>query len=280
MAAARRKRTWPDGMPRRDNTNFDRQLIGKSASGSFPDKLPLVHVTAAWPAKEIIRDRKLLASHCDVFDAEMLYFFVLRPAYRSKFGDKESHQLSRFPVAFVLRPEAVHSPKHVYPFDTGGAAKGAFATQADKYVQLEDYGLEPTHAAAVAHIGWAFGSLEAYFEGRLRDGIQDEVKPFESVVVSFIDIARMGVEGSNEHDKRASTVELAASHNVDLADNLLLVILPKQLLEANAPLLDALKTLNADIEPYDWQPNRAPDEFQKDILRISREWYRRQGIMS
>jgi hypothetical protein len=279
MPGGRQKRTWAGGMLRRDNINFDRQLIERAAPTGLRQELPLVHVTAAWPAQEVVREGKFVTKHCDVFDSDLVYFFVLRPAYRSKFGTEESHQLSRFPVVFILRPEAVPNPRHVYPFDTGGAAKGAFAKQADKYVPLEDYALAPTHAAAVGHIGWAFGTLEAYFEGRLKDGIQDNVRPFESVISGYIDVARMGVEGSNEHDKRASTIELAAGHNIDLAGNVRLVILPKQFLEENRTLFDKLEALGTDIELYDWQPNRAPDEFQKDILRISREWYRSQGIM-
>jgi len=279
MAKRGGKPTWKDGMPRRDGVNYDRQLIPRSAPGGLPAALPLVHVTAAWPAKEIVRSGKFTTKHCDVFQTELLYFFVLRPAYRSKFGQKESHQLSRFPVVFILRPEAVADPRHVYPFDTGGAAKGAFSKQADPYVPLEDYALEPTQAGAVGHIGWAFGTLDAYFEGRLRDGLLDGIPAGESVTRGFIDVARMGVEGSNDHDKRASTVELAASHNIDLKGNVELVILPKQYLEGNTALLDELTDLGADIELYDWQPNRAPDEFQKDIMRISREWYQRKGIM-
>lgn len=279
MARRGRKPTWRSGMQRREGVNYDRQLISRSAPDGLPAALPLVHVTAAWPAKEIVRSGKLITKRCDVFEAELLYFFVLRPAYRSKFGNEESHQLSRFPVVFILRPEAVADPRHVYPFDTGGAAKGAFAKQADPYVPLEDYAVASTHAGAVGHVGWAFGSLESYFEGRLRDGLQDEVPAGESVTRGFIDVARMGVEGSNDHDKRASTIELAASHNIDLPGNVELVILPKQFLEGNATLLDEIKAFGANVELYDWQPNRSPDEFQKDILRISREWYQRRGIM-
>lgn len=253
--------------------------MNRAGAAPLPEDLPLVHVTAAWPAKEIVAAGKLVTRRCPVFESELLYFFALRPAYRSRFGAEESHQISRFPVVFVLRADAVKQPLHAYPFDTGGAALGAFAKQADKYVPLEDYALEPSHRGVSQFISWAFGTLDAYFDGRLRATLQDEVRPHESVAVSYLDIARMGVEGSNEHDKRASTVEIASSHNVDLAGNVQLIVLPKQYLEGNQTLLDSLKPLGADLETYDWQPNRTPDEFQKDIMRICRDWYRRQGIM-
>lgn len=182
-----------------------------------------------------------------------------------------------------MRPEAVKDPRHVYPFDTGGAAKGAFAKQADPNVPLEDYALEPSHAAVARFMSWAFDDVESYFEGRLRENLQTEVHSYEMVASGYLDIARMGVEGSNEHDKRASTIEVAASHNVDLMGNIQLMIFPKQFLEDYEAFHDNLKkleALGADLETYDWQPNRTPNEFQKDIMRITQEWYRKKGILT
>jgi hypothetical protein len=271
-------RTWPNGLPRRQDNNFDRQLIGHTGLATLPEMLPLVHVTSVWCGKEIVLKRVLETNFCPVFGTELLYFFVLRPAYCLPHGNKESHQISRFPVVFVVHPEAVPEPRHVYPFDTGGAAKGAFAKQADPYVPLEDYALRPAHASASAFISWAFGDLESYFEGRLREGLQQGLSPHELVASGYLDIARMGVKGSNEHDKRASAVELAASHNVALEANVQLAIFPKQFLEGNEPFLAEIRELElrgAHVETYDWRPNRTPNEFQEDIMRICRQWYAR-----
>lgn len=281
---ARRKpiRRWSNGLPRREDGNFDRQLIGLAGSQALSPS-PLVHVTGVWKGKEIVERGTLKTGPCDVFPGELLYFFVLRPAYSLPRGGQESHQISRFPVVFIVRPEAVKDPRHVYPFDTGGAAKGAFVTQADPNIPLEDYALLPSHAAAAEFIGWAFGDLESYFEGRLREGLQEEIPYSRMVAAGYLDIARMGIEGSNSHDKRASAVEIASSHNVDLLGNVRLIILPKQFLEENDRFLEELRKLEAagaDVETYDWQPNRTPNEFQKDIMRISREWYKRRGIIN
>lgn len=280
--ARKRKRIWPSGLPRRDDNNFDRQLIGLSGPKALQQSLPLVHITGVWRGKEIVQRGTLKTKACDVFLTELLYFFVLRPAYCLPFGNQASHQITRFPVVFILRPEAVKNPRHVYPFDTGGAARGAFAEQADPHIPLEDYALDPTHVAATKFIGWAFGDLESYFEGRLREGVQDDISPSDIVASAYLDIARMGMEGSNLHDKRASGVEVAASHNVDLRGNVRLAIFPKQFLEKNQPFVNELKELEAqgaDLAIYDWQPNRTPNEFQMDLMRICREWYCRKGIM-
>lgn len=275
-------RRWPKGMNRRTDANFDRQLIGRTGDLEIAGDLPLAHVTAVWPAKEIIRAGKLVTRLCDVFALKLLYFFVMRPAYVSRYSEEPSHQITRFPAVFVVDPGAVTQPVHVYPFDSGGGAKGAFQEQADKYVPLEDYALEPRLGAVKEFVAWAFGSIEAYFEGRTRLELAREIMPHESVAISYLDIARMGVDGSNVHDKRASTIEIAASHNVDLPGNLRLLIIPKQFLEGNSGLerdVAVLKQHGTDIELYDWQPNRRPSEFQRDLMRITREWYARQGLI-
>jgi hypothetical protein len=257
-------------MRRRESPPFDRQLCKYCDRGALPDKLPLVHVTPVWSANEIVSKGRLETRNCTVFDKQLLYFFVLKPVYRSRYGTDESHQLSRFPVAFVVSPKAVAAPLHVYPFDTGGAAKGAFAQQADPYVPLEDYALEPTHAAAAGHIGWAFGTLENYFEGVLKDDLLDNVPPFEIVTRGYVDVARMGRTGSNIHDKRASTLEIAASHDVDLKGHILVAVIPRQYLEGNTAFVEKLTQLNIPTELYDWQPNTMPDQFQDEITQIVR----------
>lgn len=260
-------------MPRRPNVAFERNLQKLSAPADQPGALPLAHVTSAWKASEIVKGGQLETRNCDVFNDDLLYFFVLRPAYRAKDGDQPSHQLSRFPVAFVVRPSAVPHPRHVYPFDTGAAAKGAFANKADNEVYLEDYALAPDHKGATGHIGWAFGTVDAYFRGELRTNIEDGVSFTDSVTRGYIDVARMGRENSNEHDKRASAIELASSHDVALKGNLLLAILPKPYLEDGTTLVDELNAMDVAIEYYDWQPNRAPDEFQKDLMELIFAWF-------
>lgn len=263
-------------MQRRKDQNFDRQLIGLQGPKSDFGDLPLVHVTAAWTSKEILRAGKLITKRCRVFGKDLVYFFVARPAYRTKLGAQESHQLSRFPVGFVFKQSAVPVPYHAYPFDTGGAADGAFDSQADPFVPLEDYALRPDYKSVSKFLGWAFGESKSYLRGRLRSDLSNEVQAYESVAVSYMDIARLGVDGSNEHDIRASAIEISASHNVDLHGQLDLLVAPKQFVEGNEPVSTMIKPLvgaGAKLKLYDWQANRTPNEYQSDIQRIVESWY-------
>jgi hypothetical protein len=210
------------------------------------------------------------------FVSYLIYFFVLRPAYRRRNGDEKSELINRFPFVFVLSPDAV-IPFHVYPFDTGGAADGIFSDQADEYVCLEDYELEPTHDAAAAHIGWAFRTLKDYFDGNLRNNLMGDLPAHETVTRSYHAIAGMAKVGSNQPDKRASAIEITSSHNIPLKGNVVLAVIPRQYLEddgrENTLFMNQLKALGIDWETYEWQPNTTPNELQEEISRIIRDYF-------
>jgi hypothetical protein len=89
----------------------------------------------------------------------------------------------------------------------------------------------------------------------------------------------LGLDGSRKHDKRASALEVASFHNVELLENSALVIFPAGFLENKRlkPYFDKLRDSGAQLEPYDWRACRTPNEFQKDMMQICKDWYRRQG---
>lgn len=280
MAAERKH----PGIRRLPGRRADQQLRRRAIPGVIPTHLPLIHVTHVGSAREIIASRKLEVRPCPVFKRGLLYFFVLRPAYKLRDGDEKSHQINRFPFVFVLDPRAIEAPFHAYPFDTGGATVGAFDEQADPHVILDDYELEPSFEGAAGHIAWAFGSLAAYFEGDIRGDILDDVPVYETVTRSFVDIAKLGRTGSNQPDRRASAVEIASSQDIALKGNILVAIIPKQYLEdsgtKNIEFMEALKRENIDWRTYDWQPNKTPNELQHEIANITRSFLVERNIMS
>jgi len=275
-------RTWANGLPRRGTEyDFDRPLRCRCTTIPGCNSLPIAHVTTVHAARGVVEKAKIVTKPCNVFGIALAYFFVLKPAYLGKFDHEKSDFLDYFPVALILRPDAVPKPHHIYPFDTGAAASGAFRKRANRLVPLEDYELQPTHEGAAGFIGWAFESLSSYYDGVLRNQLSAEIKPADSVTTAYIAIAKLGVPGDPEHDTRATTLELASADNVDLAENVLLAIIPKQMLELPGHFLTSLRLLKdkgTEIKPYDWQPNLAPAEFQRHILRLTREWYASVGI--
>ena len=271
-----RKPTFAGGMPRRDNAAFRRTLRGQGRRDKLPAALPVVHASTVWAASEIAHAERIMIRRCDVFERDLAFFFVMRPGYRSKFATDASHQISRFPVAFVLDPTDLPDPHQVYPFDTGGAAKGAFQAQADPQIPLEDYALEERIEAASAHIEWAFETTANYMDGDVRPNLLDGVPDHDQVTRGYADIARMGRRGSNEFDRRSSAVELAFGQDITLNGRKGLVILPRQLLD-DKQLIEKFEAFGLRVEVYDWRPNTLPDEYEDDIVELARAWYIAEG---
>ena len=271
------------GMTRRIGASGERHLRDRSSKKKLPASLPLIHATSVFSANEILRAGKFETRRCKIFKRDLLYFFVMRPDYRSREGGRSTHQLNVFPTAFVVRPEAADPLVHAFPFDTGAAAAGAFAEQADPLLPLDDYSLDSSLEAAVGHIEWAFETLGDYMDGHLRNDIRDGIPRHETVTHGFVDVAQMGRKLSNLHDRRASAVEIAVGNDVDLKGNVLLAILPKQYLEdENGPNAVAVARLHAHgirVETYDWRPNTSPDDYQQDITDIARAFYSRARLL-
>jgi len=250
------------------------ELAKHPGTNELPELMDLVHITSAGRGRRIITAEKIETRRCNVFDRELVYAFVARPAYRFPDGNEKSEQINRFPVVFVISPRNLEEPHHIYPMDTGAAVKGVYGSAVDPEVYLEEYELDPDLNATLLHIAWAFGSKAAYFDGHLKTGLANTLPHWESAVRGWIKIATLPAEGSNRPDDRASAIEIAYRSNIALRDNVRLIILPQQLLEdprgSNTQLIAALKSLKLEIKCYDWRPNETPDSFMADITTIVR----------
>lgn len=271
-------------MKRRSQTSSKKiELQKRAIKSKIARDLPLVHVAPVGTAAEIVDSKQFETRPCKVFKKNLVYFFVLRPAYKKSDGQDKSDQINRFPFVFIVSKGAVSDPHHVYPFDTGAAAAGLFAEQADPWVMLEDYELLPNHTAAEAHINWAFSDLQDYFDGSVKNNLVEKEPRYQDAVRSYYDIARMAAHGHNKPDKRSSAVEIASSKNIPLKGQVLLAILPRQFVEdqddTNDGFINKLESLQIEYETYEWHPNSAPDDFQDEISQIALSFYKRKGII-
>jgi hypothetical protein len=200
--------------------------------------------------------------------------FLARPAYRLRNGDAKSDQINRFPCVFVIRPDKLGPPFHIYPFDTGAGTSGCYGDVVDPHVYLEDYELDPDLPAAQRHIAWAFGGNRQYFDGDLIPGLVQSLHAWQSVGRGWLTIAGLAATGSNRPDKRASAIEVAYSTHLALKGHARLVIFPQQLIEddrgKNSAFIEDLKNYNLSWKTYDWRPNETPDRFMDEITRIVR----------
>ena len=268
MAAGVRRR--PRGLPNK------RELVELAADARVnrpPDALDLVHITSVGWGRRIVAAGKIELRRCNVFGRDLVYTFMARPAYRFHDGDVKSDQISRFPFVFVISPEKLGAPFHVYPFDTGAAAAGRYGDLAQPTVYLDDYELEPSIAAAMQHIAWAFGTNSSYFEGVLKAGLADTLPYWRSVGRGWIDIAGLAATGVDRPDARAIAIEVAYSSAIDLRQgHVRLAIFPQQLMEDergdNAQFIAELQQLGLAVKTYDWRPNETPDSFMDEVTRI------------
>lgn len=257
-------------------------LRGRS-SGTDTSGLMLIHVTPVGAAREILRAGQITVRSCKVFNRNLVYFFVLRPAYKLKDSREKRELIDFFPFVFVLDPALMGAPFHVYPFDTGGAFGGAFDAGHSPWLPLEDYALEETLQGAAGHIGWAFDSRADYFDGRLKPGLIGSLPDWDSHGRTFLEIARLAAEGSNQPDLRASSIEVAYAAHVTLNPHVKFAVIPRQFLEDargwNTPMIDALTSAGIEWETYDWRPNRPPEDFHVEVNALVRAWLVGRGAL-
>ncbi len=239
----------------------------------------LVHVTSVGWGRRILDSGILEKMECRVFDKELVYTFLARPAYRFKRGAEKNQRINFFPFAIVISPDDLPAPYHVYPFDTGAYMAGIYNEALDPSIFLEDYELDPTLEAALRHIEWGFGTTEAYFDAKLKNGLEGSLPAWRSVAQSWLDIAALASFGNDKPDGRASAIELAFSKPIDLRQGHgKLVIFPQQFLEdpkgTNTEFQNRIKELNIPIATYEWLPNSTPDSYANQIADVVQQHIR------
>ncbi|MDP4024737.1 hypothetical protein Q8W71_19085 [Methylobacterium sp. NEAU 140] len=229
----------------------------------------LVHICNVGALREIIRTRKIITNGCRVFKRELNYFFLLKAAYKPKSSEEKSDLLDFFPAAIVLNASKLPEPHHVYPFDSGGAHSGAFNEAYNPYLALDDFELEPNFSSALGHVDWAFSSRKNYYHGVLIPGLHENIPVWMAAPATFLKIAKLAQAGHNRPDSRASAVEVAFSEHVPLVPHVHHLIFPKQFLEdkhaINGDVDGFLSTSECSYCSYDWQPNRMPSDFHREI---------------
>lgn len=245
--------------------------------------LDLLHITETGWAEEILRSGQIECRNCSVFEGERLaYFFVGRPAYRPKEGDRKSDNLAVFPFAFIIDQQALLQPFHVYPFDTGAACSGRIQGACQPGVYLEDYELTADLKSAEKLIAWAFGSNLAYFQGQPRSGLGQDVKPWELAATGYVRISTSAASSVDAPDRRASTIEVASNQNVQLKNQCKIVIIPDRFLEStkgsrNESFESKLTSLGIKARTYQWKPNFTPDDHMEEVESIVHSYFLEKG---
>ncbi|MBY5834746.1 hypothetical protein HFN47_35435 [Rhizobium leguminosarum] len=235
----------------------------------------LIHITSVGWGRRIVDAGVLERRHCDVLGKELVYFFLGRPAYRFGRGDEKNDQLNFFPFAIALSPVGLPPPYHVYPFDTGAFMGGFYDEVIDPSIYMDDYELDPDLSSGLRHIEWAFAGLEEYLDAKIRTDLVGALPQWRAVAQSWTRIASLASVGREKPDRRASAIEFAYAHSIDLRQGHgRLLVFPEQLLEdpngKNTAFLNSIQKLGIDFATYDWRPNETPDSFADTIAQTLR----------
>lgn len=273
------------GIPLREDGLSDNWLVSHDYAQG-PVDLQVVHVTQAGLARKIIRDGVIDVRVCNVFTKEKLvYFFVLRPDYKSHTDTNIDSQIDHFPAALILSSKSLPLPRRVMPFDSGAAYSGyfdrAFSIGASRHLRLQDYMLLPDMRAVSAFIDRMFGSEHAYFRGELKAELKADAIKHGQGVQSYVAIASVPTEGKNEPDMRASAIELAFGQAISLKGNLKAVVLPDSFRErvgdANEDMRKKLRALNIKPMTYPWQANVTPESRRAEMRLLIEKYLFKSG---
>ncbi len=178
-------------------------------------KLPLVHSTAAYHIKSIRNDNSIRPQYCDVFKADLSYFFVGRPAYKMV-GETQAADWE-LPSCFIFEYEAVSKPTRIFPFDSGAFARGRMPSYI-KMMKKESFEVSAIADASVRIIGAYFVNTEFYYRGKAKDeaAFRREFAPsaFDEEIMA---VHRLSLETNNPTvDDRRLVVEVQSADILDL----------------------------------------------------------------
>lgn len=243
--------------------------------------LPLTHTAKAYVGRRIILTGSIEPRACPVAGREVVYCFYGRPAYRAT-SDATVHLSASAPYCFVLSPDLIARAASIFPFDTGAFHGRMYNHVLIEEMLMEDFDLAGDIARVERLIGALYGSARAYYQGD-KSSVpkpEDVAKDWEMAPQAYA--ALIAGRGRNEPDDRIGTIELMFETSIDLADNLLAVIIPHThcVPDEEAPYITQLRNNGVDIIPYTYIPGKHPEVYQTLIESCLKDYYIDKGFIS
>jgi hypothetical protein len=134
-------------------------------TASVGKALPLVHTCQAYSLDSILADGRIRAHHCDVFNEDLTYFFVGRPAYKKELADEAAEW--ELPICFVFSYDIADAAR-IFPFDTGAFNRKLFPSFI-QMMEMDNFELSSASNSPARVIGTFFGTSANYFRLRTSD---------------------------------------------------------------------------------------------------------------
>jgi hypothetical protein len=236
--------------------------------------MPLTHVAKGLLARDIIRDRRIEPSECEVFDRALAYFFYGRPAYRVS-GDGAIRDAATCPFCFIFDPSIIDRAQAIHAFDTGAFDRRMYNHVLMEEMQVGDFSLERDTRRPNRLIRCVFGDRETYFEGDTsKIPTPDEItEQGDFLARAYIKLLRS--EGRNEVDDRICTIEVTFGDPVLLDGALLAVVVPDILWndKQKTVWLADLDASGVEVLPFRFSVGREPAYHQALIEQEVRAYY-------
>ena len=239
--------------------------------------MPLMHVTKAFTANDIIREGRLEPREASPLPVPLAYTFYGRPAFRVS-GDGTIRVAATCPICFVFDPKLINRASAIHAFDTGAFGKRLYSHVMIDEMNVNDFSLEQETDRPNKLIKGAFGERLAYFEGDLSKANSADTAPaWNFLAQAYLQL--LVSPGRNEPDDRVAAIEVGFADPVELADNLLAVIVPHVLLDDAdpAPWLVELQKSGVDILPYRFSTGKSPDHYNALIIAEAKSLLEQMG---
>ncbi|MGN6065383.1 hypothetical protein [Brevundimonas diminuta] len=205
----------------------------------------LTHCTSGGGCIEIMAELVLKPDHCRVYDADLLYLFYGRPAFKPCSGLGSSTLTETAPVCLVLDPQVIRDAVRILPFDSGGFER--YRPHLGPGLSLPQFELAPSVDTPLRLIGAFFETTRNYYTQSPRPGHVPLISEREAS-----GYGRLIGDGSiADDDDRRGTIEVQVPAPVSLLEALRALIAPAALLDDPA-IKDALARC-PDAVPLDYR---------------------------
>lgn len=203
--------------------------------------LTLAHTTNGRKFREIIKQKEIKLSPCDVLNEDLLFTYYGKPEYRNK-SYQNVHETSQPLVTFILNANVFKKYYKVFPFDTGAffkipKLKDLFFNEDTK---IEEFELIGSIDSAKKIIKTFYDSNENYIE--LETILKNPFNKLDFEVDGYIKLIN---DRSNFNwDNRVRTIEIIHNNVIKLNDKVVKqIILPSIYYEDD----DVKRIINIDF---------------------------------
>ena len=238
---------------------------------------PWLHSTSSHNIWSILGSNKLLSTPCTLFKKDNLcYFFVGRPAYKTK--DVDAPSVLQMPMVFVMRFQRPPIIKRVFPFDSGAFHYNKLPSYITCF-DLESFDISSDLNNIGRLISLLYKSPRRYFDRRAA-GYQELIDEhsFSFKHHDILATSRLSLDNSNmECDDRSAAIEISVTEDVPLRSEHLIGLIVPEDLARDLDLYGALKSLTKFVETYRPYPLKLSFHYGQIYEAVERI-YKRAGI--